>query len=126
MKKGKKTMLAFGVLIVLLLFAGFLMAHFQQKNSRSILSVEELAISEASLDEHSLSIQGSILASAKSYRGYHYTIKQNDVYIQIEGGVVTKKYPSGDFNITIEDPDLKNVKAVYIKSKNQEKVVYPK
>ncbi|GGH71634.1 hypothetical protein [Saccharibacillus endophyticus] len=126
MKKGKKIMIVFGSLVIVLALGGLLIAYFQLKNSTSVLSTEEVAVMQVSLNDDSLSIQGSISASAISYRDYSYALKEDKVYIDIKGGLVTKKNPSGDFNITIKNKDFKNAKMVYIKDDNNEKLIYPK
>lgn len=109
----KKKIIIISIMIVLAL----LTFVFTLKNNRQMQAVplSEIIIRDASLSEQKFTLSGSFVSSGKSFRNYTYTIDGDSLYIVINGGLVTKEYPSGDFSIKIEDENLKNVSKVFLK-----------
>lgn len=101
----------------ILIAAMLLLFVFTLKNNRQMQAVplSEIIIREVSLSEQKFTLSGSFVSSGKSFRNYTYTIDGDSLYIVINGGLVTKKYPFGDFSIKIEDENLKNVSKVFLK-----------
>src|SRR5690606_10965362 len=107
-------------ILALLLVVGLVITLFIRRGDHiSSLSINELAINHVSLSDNELAINGSLLSSGKSYRSYNYDISGSQINITINGGIVTKKHPYGDFNLTIKDSDLKKVDTVYLKHGNE-------
>lgn len=109
----KKKIIIISIMIVLAL----LTFVFTLKNNRQMQAVplSEIIIRDVSLSEQKFTLSGSFVSSGKSFRNYTYTIDGDSLYIVINGGLVTKEYPSGDFSIKIEDENLKNVSKVFLK-----------
>lgn len=109
----KKKIIIISIMIVLAL----LTFVFTLKNNRQMQAVplSEIIIRDVSLSEQKFTLSGSFVSSGKSFRKYTYTIDGDSLYIVINGGLVTKEYPSGDFSIKIEDENLKNVSKVFLK-----------
>lgn len=99
------------ILAMLLVFVFLLKNNMQMQG----VSISEIIIRDVSLSEQKFTLSGSFVSSGKSFRKYTYTIDGDSLYIVISGGLVTKKYPSGDFSIKIEDVNLKNVSKVFLK-----------
>lgn len=102
-----------GILIAaMLLVFVFLLKNTMQMQG---ISISEIIIRDVSLSEQKFTLSGSFVSSGKSFRNYTYTIDGDSLYIVINGGLVTKKYSSGDFSIKIDDVNLKNVSKVFLK-----------
>lgn len=109
----KRKIIIISIMIVLVLLAFV----FTLKNNRQMqgVSISEIIIRDVSLSEQKFTLSGSFVSSGKSFRNYTYTIDGDSLYIVINGGLVIKKYPLGDFSINIEDENLKNVSKVFLK-----------
>lgn len=109
----KRKIIVRGILIAAIL----LVFVFLLKNNKQMqgVSLSEIIIRDVSLSEQKFTLSGSFVSSGKSFRNYTYTIDGDSLYIVINGGLVTKEYPSGDFSIKIEDEKLKNVSKVFLK-----------
>lgn len=77
----------------------------------------------AELTDNSFIADAYYIESAISFRKYSYTIDGEGLHIVVKSGLVSKKYPSGQFDIAIYD-DLSNVKYIYIKDGGAEFLVY--
>lgn len=119
----KKTI---SVLAIFLVVGSVITFLFVRGDHISSLSINELSINNVSLSNNELALSGSLLSSGKSYRSYSYDISGSDIYITINGGIVTKKYPYGDFDFTIKDNNLQKVDIVYLKHKNKLTQIYPR
>lgn len=102
------------VLIVMVFVSLFLIARWN--NHTTSVSSSEVAFTHIRLADDSLNLSGSLLSSAKSYRGFTYTIEKDTLYLTLSQGMVNRKYPDGDFTIAIEDQALEQVSAIYLKS----------
>lgn len=89
------------------------------------VSGSEVAFTDIRLENNTLTIHGSLLSSAKSYRKYTYTIEEDTLYLTVSAGMVNRKYPYGNFTIEIHDPTLQNVSTIRLKSDNETKRIYP-
>lgn len=107
-----KKIIAAGIMIVVVL----VVFVFSLKNNSQMLgvSMSEIIIHDVSLSKKSFTLTGAFASSGKSFRNYTYTIDGNSLYIVINGGLVTKKYPIGDFSVKIEDVNLRNVTKVFL------------
>lgn len=117
----KKLMAIILIVIVCVIIAVFVI---RSGGNRSI-SYEEIAIDDISLSENSLELNGSILASAKNYKHYKYVIIDENLYITMYGGLVTKANSNGEFNIVIDDVEMKKVNSIYLKNGETETKIYP-
>lgn len=122
MKKRAVCLVAI-VLIAIVLVLLFLVAR--GNNNMTSVSSSEVAFTDIRLADDTLTISGSLLNSAKSYREYAYTIESNTLYLTISAGVINHKYPYGDFTIEIQDVALQNVSAIHLKSDSETKQIYP-
>lgn len=86
--------------------------------------LDHIAIHDVTLADNTLTVDGNINASAEGYRGYKYNIEDHVLYLDIKGGLVTKKHPSGTIDIVIEDEQLKDVDRVYLKQRKDKLAIY--
>lgn len=121
MKKKTLIILLIPIVAFCLVFSIFLLILYQV----SSVSMSEISIHNMSLSDHTFTARGTFVSSGKSFRSYTYTIDGCALYITIYGGLVTKKYPNGDFSITIEDIGLQNVSEVFlIHGKDAEQIYF--
>ncbi|MDE6319443.1 MAG: hypothetical protein K2M22_07025 [Lachnospiraceae bacterium] len=88
-----------------------------------IVTDSEVVLTNISLSDTALNAAGTFTSSGNSFRKYVYTIKENSLYITVYGGLVSNKYPNGDFTIDIQD-DLHGINTVYLKSGDEETVIF--
>lgn len=108
-------------LIVIMGF-GFFVLNRSEADMKSVTN-SEVAFTDISLSDIELNATGTFMASGKSFRKYDYTIKENSLYITVYGGLVSNKYPNGDFIIDIQD-DLQGIDTVYLKSGDEETAIF--
>lgn len=112
------------VIIVLIAIMGFGFFVLNRNNEyRKGVTGSEVAFTNISLSDTELNAAGTFIASGKSFRKYAYAIKDNSLYITVYGGLVRNKYPNGDFIIDIQD-DLQGIDTVYLKSGDEETVIF--
>ena len=95
---------------------------------KSSTSINELAFNEISIvdTEDKLVLNGILLSSGKSYRGYTYRIQNDNLYITINSGIVCRNYQDGHFEITIEDPNISSIQQVYLQDGNDSSLIFPR
>lgn len=113
-------------LVILLIIIGLVVTFHTLKGSEDMnnVSYHELAITNMTLTEESFTAHCFIIVSSKTFRNYTYVIEDDSLYITVSGGLVSKKYPHGGFDIIINDTALKNVDVVFLKSHKETSQIY--
>lgn len=95
------------------------------RSAEDMMSVSdtEISFSNIELTDTNLTAVAAFTASGKSYRKYNYTVEGNTLYITVYGGLVSSRYPNGDFMIDIHD-NLQNITTVCLKDNNNATVLY--
>ena len=115
------------VAIIIVAAVLVLLFHVTREDNRvTNVSFDEVALTDISVVGDTVTLSGSLLNSAKSYRKYAYTVESDTLYLTISAGLVNHKYPHGDFTIEIRDPELQNISTICLKRDNKIKKVYPK
>ena len=86
-------------------------------------SPSEIYIGELTVNSNKITISGDFIASGKSFRGYKYYIKDNNIYLKIKGGLITKKYSDGHFNIVINE-NTTNINNIYLQFNNKNSLLH--
>lgn len=103
--------LVIGILVVIILVAGgFLIRSYR---IGEIVS-DELMIHCIELSKDNIKITGTTTDSAKCYKDFTYTIKDNNLYLNIRYVLPSSKYKSGDFTIVIPE-NHESIKNIYLK-----------
>lgn len=116
MKIGKIA-IVLGVVLVIAIISIVVVTMSQNKMNE--LHFSEIAIQKVSFSDDTIQISGDLVSSAKTYRKYSYHVEDDNLYLTIKGGLVTKKYPASDLNITIQDKNAKSINKVYLKYSNE-------
>jgi len=120
----KKSICLVAIALIAIVFVSlFLFAR--GNDDMTSVSSSEVAFTNILLADNTLTISGSLLNSAKSYREYTYTIESDTLYLTVSAGMINRKYPYGDFTIEIQDVALQNVSAIHLKSDSETKQIYP-
>lgn len=117
--KIKRLLIYLGVIIIIL-FLGWV-TMFAQK----ALNPSEIIINEATVDENTISIKGTLTDSATKYKGYKLTSEDNKLYIQIQGKLFSFGEKTASFDIEITN---ENYEKIYLQSKDRvtEKLIWSK
>ncbi len=116
----KKFCFVIFIAVILALFSVRIFVDNGRSSDFSSLSVKDI-----SLYENTFSTTVNHLSSGSSIRDYSYAIDNSSLYITVYSGLVTRKYPSGTLNIKFTDPQLSDVKAVYLQDGSLKKLIYP-
>ncbi len=117
----KKTAIIISVIIIIIssiALTGYLFINYSSGTDFTTVSVSEAELTENQFTAHLMTS-----SSGTAFQKYEYKIKDNSLYITVWSGLVNKKYSSGEMDIEIED-NLKNITAVYLKDKDNKKLIY--
>lgn len=92
---------------------------------KSELSVDNVAFKKVELTTHVLTLSGSLTSSGMSYRDCEYKQDGSNLYVTLQGGLVNKKHPDGDFDISIRNDDFSKVDRVYLKYGESHTLIFP-
>ncbi len=124
MVKKKRFIWTTAILLAVIL-SGILVFPSVLGMNKSELSREAIAFNLVELTPNTLKLSGTLLANALSYRGCEYEQEGSNLYVTMQGGTVTKKYPTGDFDISIQNDDFSQVDRVYLKYGEDHVLIYP-
>ncbi len=108
------------VVIGLIALAGYLFINYSTGTD-----FVTIGVSKADLTENQFTAHLMTSSSGTAFQKYEYEIKDDSLYITVWSGLVNKKYSSGEMDIKIKD-DLSNIKSVYLKDKDNTKLIYSK
>ena len=124
MAKKKRLVWATAIILAVIL-SGMLVFPSVLGMNKSELSTAEIAFNQVELTPNALRLSGTLVASALSYRDCEYEQDGSNLYITLQGGLVTKKHPDGDFDISIRNDDFSKVDRVYLKHGEDHVLIYP-
>lgn len=114
-----KRVLFIGMLIIIILI-GICIWSINRGDS----DYSNLYVGDILLNKSEFSAKAVQESSGKSFRKYDYQIDNDSLYITLFSGIVTRSYPSGTIQIEINDSQLNKVRHVYLKNKNDTKLIY--
>lgn len=124
MVKKKRLIWTIAILLAVIL-SGILVFPTVLGMNKSELSREAIGFNQVELTPNALHLSGTLTASVLSYRDYEYEQDGSNLYITLQGGIVTKKHQSGDFDISIQNDDFSKVDRVYLKCGEDHVLIYP-
>ena len=124
MVKKKRLIWTIAILLAVIL-SGILVFPTVLGMNKSELSREAIGFNQVELTPNALHLSGTLTASALSYRDYEYEQDGSNLYVTLQGGIVTKKHQSGDFDISIQNDDFSKVDRVYLKCGEDHVLIYP-
>ncbi|MDR2043012.1 MAG: hypothetical protein LBQ15_01320 [Clostridium sp.] len=121
-----KKWIVFGVAVVIL-FVGVMIVvlHLFLPSSTP---VTEVAFQEISFlrEDQKVILNGELLSSGKSYRGYRYRMVNDVLIVTIQSELVNPGHPNGAFHIEIMEEQPSNVRNIAIESGNDITPIYPR
>ena len=124
MVKKKRLIWTIAILLAVIL-SGILVFPTVLGMNKSELSRGAIGFNQVELTPNALHLSGTLTASALSYRDYEYEQDGSNLYVTLQGGIVTKKHQSGDFDISIQNDDFSKVDRVYLKCGEDHVLIYP-
>lgn len=113
----KISLILFGMVLVGV--TGFYIKLFVIGNN----NYESIGNVKVSVAANSITLSGSFMDSSRAYKNSEYTLVGNELYVQINSVLVSKKYNSGDFSIVIP---VKDVQHIHLTDNKNTKVIYSK
>ena len=94
---------------------------------RTSTHTDELILNDVLLSrgESSFSLDGSIISSGRSYRGFSYVIQNNKLLLTIYSGLVVPTRSNGCFSVLIVDGQLSTIQNIYIKHGEELTQIFP-
>ena len=86
---------------------------------------ESIIIDKVTLKSDGIVIKGDIDNSSYAYKNFDYTLVDTELYVSIKSVMVSSKYKSGNFEITIP-VNSQNIKNIHLTDDKTTKVIYSK
>lgn len=88
-------------------------------------SYENINIDKVTLKSDGVTIKGEIVDSSYAYKDFDYTLVDTELYVTIKSVMVSNKYKSGSFEITVP-VQSQNIKNIHLSDDKSTKVIYSK
>lgn len=88
------------------------------------LSPKQIMISNITVNESNMLIQGSLAESAREYKDYRAIMRDGKLMIQIRGSVLPIGSPEGDFTIKLENSLYRNARGIYLDDGTQSREIW--
>lgn len=122
MKKTKLFIMGISICIIIAsIFAYINLVRGTPADTKSII------INQIELKDAEMFVEGMTTYSAVGFSGYKYTIKDENLYLQLRYTLVNKINPHGDFSFRIED-DFKDINKIFLQGSepNDTKLIWKK
>ncbi|HVI41305.1 MAG TPA: hypothetical protein VM577_11655 [Anaerovoracaceae bacterium] len=86
-------------------------------------SGDTLYVDHVAVFKELIQLDGGTAASGDAYKDFSYSIKDKDVYVEINYVLVSKAYQSGDFTIKMKG-DFDQIKRVYLTDGKNKKLIW--
>lgn len=86
---------------------------------------EKIVINKITTSDKDITINGLFTDSGVAYKNYTYTLVGKELYIKVNNVLVSNKYNSGSFNISIP-LGINNVDNIHLTNDKSTKVIYKK
>lgn len=124
-KNKKKRLIWITAILLAVILSGIVMFPSVLGMNKSELSRGEILFRQIELTPNALNLSGTLTASALSYRDCEFEQDGSNLYITLQGGLVTKKHSTGDFDISIHNEEFSQVDRVYLKYGEDHALIYP-
>lgn len=110
------------VLCLVLLIGGIFYAKNFVIGSKNY---DNITIDKVTLKSDGVVIRGEISNSSYAFKDFDYTLVDTELYVSIKSVMVSSKYKSGSFEITIP-VNSQNIKNIHLTDDKTTKVIYSK
>lgn len=113
----KVSIIVLGIVLVVGIFFYVKLFIIGNNNYESIGNIK------VSVASNSVTLSGSFMDSSRAYKDCEYTLVGNELYVQINSVLVSKKYNSGEFSVVIP---VNNIEHIHLTDNKNTKVIYSK
>lgn len=120
---NKFVKIAIILLLVILVVGGGI--YLKKVSIGNYVSIEEVSINKVTVGNESIVIDGILNSSGKAYKDYKYELVGTELYVNIREVLVSNKYNSGAFKISIPVKGI-DIQNIYLSNGHDTKVIYSK